>query len=72
MPQHGMASSAELKSMGLKATLPRLKSLEIFQRSTQVTGVRHLSAEDVYKALLAEHHGNWHHHHQDPHATLGQ
>ncbi len=40
----------ELKNSGLKATLPRLKVLEVFQRGSQ----RHLSAEDVYKALLAE------------------
>ncbi len=43
-------TTADLKSSGLKATLPRLKILEIFQNST----VRHLSAEDVYKLLLAE------------------
>ena len=41
---------SELKASGLKATLPRLKILEIFQS----TSVRHLSAEDVYKILLAE------------------
>ncbi|MDZ7855894.1 ferric iron uptake transcriptional regulator [Sphaerotilus sp.] len=40
----------ELKTSGLKATLPRLKVLEVFQRTAQ----RHLSAEDVYKLLLAE------------------
>jgi Fur family ferric uptake transcriptional regulator len=40
----------ELKSMGLKATLPRLKILEIFQ----VRRHRHMSAEDVYRELLAE------------------
>jgi Fur family ferric uptake transcriptional regulator len=40
----------ELKSSGLKATLPRIKILEIFQRSER----RHLTAEDVYKALLTE------------------
>ena len=40
----------DLKARGLKATLPRLKILEIFQGSA----VRHLSAEDVYKILLAE------------------
>ena len=40
----------ELKSSGLKATLPRLKILEIFQRSER----RHMSAEDVYKALLGD------------------
>ena len=45
--------STELKASGLKATLPRMKILEIFQRSSH-QGLRHLSAEDVYKALLAE------------------
>ena len=40
----------ELKSSGLKATLPRIKILEIFQRTQR----RHMTAEDVYKALLAE------------------
>jgi len=40
----------DLKASGLKATLPRLKILEIFQNSS----VRHLTAEDVYKILLAE------------------
>jgi Fur family ferric uptake transcriptional regulator len=44
--------STELKASGLKATLPRMKILEIFQRSSQ-EGIRHLSAEDVYRALLA-------------------
>lgn len=41
---------AELKASGLKATLPRIKILDIFHNSQ----VRHLSAEDVYKILLAE------------------
>src|SRR5688500_18105764 len=40
----------ELKSSGLKATLPRLKILEIFQHAK----TRHMTAEDVFKALLAE------------------
>jgi Fur family ferric uptake transcriptional regulator len=44
------SNPADLKSSGLKATLPRLKILEIFQNSS----VRHMSAEDVYKQLLAE------------------
>ena len=44
------SNPSELKASGLKATLPRLKILDIFQNST----VRHLSAEDVYKILLAE------------------
>ena len=43
-------NTPDLKSSGLKATLPRLKILEIFQNSS----VRHMSAEDVYKQLLAE------------------
>ncbi len=38
----------ELKSVGLKATLPRLKVLSLFENSKE----RHLSAEDVYKVLL--------------------
>lgn len=46
-----MSSPSELKTIGLKATLPRLKILEIFQTSEQ----RHLSAEDVYRILLSEH-----------------
>ncbi len=45
-----MTNIDELKSTGLKATLPRLKILEVFQRGTQ----RHMTAEDVYKALLVE------------------
>ena len=45
-----MTHAEELKSSGLKATLPRIKILEVFQTSP----VRHLTAEDVYKALLAE------------------
>lgn len=52
MPNRQQSTSTELKASGLKATLPRMKILEIFQRSSQ-EGVRHLSAEDVYKALLA-------------------
>ena len=43
-------NTPDLKASGLKATLPRLKILEIFQSST----VRHLTAEDVYKILLTE------------------
>jgi Fur family transcriptional regulator, ferric uptake regulator len=47
---HRMTRAEDLKSSGLKATAPRLKVLEAFQRSPQ----RHLTAEDVYKLLLAE------------------
>ena len=39
-----------LKSTGLKATLPRLKILEIFQTTKQ----RHMTAEDVFRVLLNE------------------
>jgi len=41
---------SDLKTVGLKATFPRLKILDIFRRSEH----RHLSAEDVYRALLVE------------------
>jgi Fur family ferric uptake transcriptional regulator len=45
-----MNSIDELKSTGLKATVPRLKVLEIFQKG----GQRHMSAEDVFRILLQE------------------
>lgn len=46
--------TAELKSVGLKATTPRLRILELFQRRSEGGGCerRHLSAEDVYKELV--------------------
>ncbi len=43
-------NASDLKTLGLKATLPRLKILEIFQAGKQ----RHMSAEDVYRVLIAE------------------
>lgn len=45
-----MSNSQDLKSMGLKATFPRLKILDLFEKSE----VRHLTAEDVYRLLIAE------------------
>ncbi|MET0216471.1 MAG: ferric iron uptake transcriptional regulator [Burkholderiales bacterium] len=45
-----MSSSQDLKTIGLKATTPRLKILKLFETSK----VRHLSAEDVYRLLIAE------------------
>lgn len=45
-----MANIDELKSTGLKATLPRLKILEIFQKGM----LRHMTAEDVFRVLLQE------------------
>jgi len=43
-----MPTSGDLKNAGLKATLPRLKVLEVFEKSKD----RHLTAEDVFKLLL--------------------
>jgi len=45
-----VTTPTDLKTIGLKATLPRLRILELFEKST----VRHLSAEDVYRILLNE------------------
>ena len=45
-----MTDSKDLRNTGLKATLPRLKVLELFQNSTE----RHMTAEDVFKILLNE------------------
>jgi Fur family transcriptional regulator, ferric uptake regulator len=45
-----MTHVEELKSSGLKATLPRIKILEVFQQAER----RHMTAEDVFKALLTE------------------
>ncbi|MDD0839310.1 ferric iron uptake transcriptional regulator [Curvibacter sp. HBC61] len=45
-----MANIEELKNTGLKATLPRLKILELFQKGRQ----RHMTAEDVFRVLLQE------------------
>ncbi|MBA3504696.1 MAG: ferric iron uptake transcriptional regulator [Betaproteobacteria bacterium] len=45
-----MSSPHDLKNAGLKATLPRLRIINLFEASK----VRHLSAEDVYRLLIAE------------------
>lgn len=45
-----MTNIDELKSTGLKATVPRLKILEIFQQSRR----RHMTAEDVFRVLLED------------------
>ena len=42
-------SNEQLRGVGLKVTLPRLKILNILEKSSQ----RHLSAEDVFKRLIA-------------------
>ncbi len=49
-----MSNSQDLKSIGLKATFPRLKILDLFQKVQTDTGSRHMTAEDVYRALIAE------------------
>ncbi len=38
----------DLKKAGLKATLPRIRILEIMEESSD----KHMSAEDIYKSLL--------------------
>src|SRR5690606_23185761 len=50
LPDPMSDNSRNLKSIGLKATYPRLKILDLFQSSEQ----RHLTAEDVYRALMNE------------------
>jgi Fur family transcriptional regulator, ferric uptake regulator len=45
-----MTSSIDLKSIGLKSTLPRKRILELFENNK----ARHLSAEDIYKMLVKE------------------
>ena len=44
----------ELKNVGLKATAPRMRILELFQKAQESGAVRHLTAEDIYKQLVAE------------------
>ena len=45
-----MSVSQDLKEIGLKATLPRLKVLGLFEN----TDTRHMSAEEVYRRLQAD------------------
>ena len=45
-----MSTAADLRKVGLKATLPRLKILEVFENQD----ARHMSAEDVYRVLLEQ------------------
>ncbi|MSQ19849.1 MAG: ferric iron uptake transcriptional regulator [Betaproteobacteria bacterium] len=45
-----MPNPQDLKTIGLKATAPRLRILALFERTRE----RHLSAEDVYQKLAAE------------------
>ena len=45
-----MASTEQLKHSGLKVTGPRLKILALFESAA----LRHLTADDVYRLMLAE------------------
>ena len=46
-----MTDDKELRSTGLKVTVPRLRVLDLFHQSKD----RHLTAEDVYRKLLEDH-----------------
>ncbi len=45
-----MSTAQDLKSAGLKATLPRLRIINLFETSRQ----RHMTAEEVYRQLQSE------------------
>ena len=43
-------TNQDLRRAGLKVTLPRLKILELLEKSE----MHHMSAEDIYKALIEQ------------------
>ena len=45
-----MSTAQDLKTAGLKATLPRLRIINLFETSK----LRHMTAEDVYRLLQGE------------------
>jgi Fur family ferric uptake transcriptional regulator len=45
-----MSTAQDLKTAGLKATVPRLKIINLFESSRE----RHLTAEEVYRLLRAD------------------
>lgn len=49
-----MTHPDDLKSIGLKATYPRLKILDLFHKLQDEGAPRHVTAEDVYRHLLAD------------------
>ena len=49
-----MTRPDDLKSIGLKATYPRLKILDLFHKLQDEGAPRHVTAEDVYRHLLAD------------------
>ena len=48
MRKQTMVENNELRKAGLKVTLPRVKILQMLDNAEH----RHMSAEDVYKALM--------------------
>lgn len=48
MSKGAPVESSDLRNAGLKVTLPRLKILELLERSE----MRHMSAEDIYRKLI--------------------
>ncbi|PKO84272.1 MAG: ferric iron uptake transcriptional regulator [Betaproteobacteria bacterium HGW-Betaproteobacteria-11] len=49
-----MTDPDNLKSIGLKATVPRLRILDLFHKLEEEGASRHVTAEDVYRHLLAD------------------
>ncbi len=49
-----MTNPNDLKNIGLKATYPRLKILDLFHKLQDEGSPRHVTAEDVYRHLLAD------------------
>lgn len=47
-----MSTTEDIKSSGLKATGPRLQILELFHQVQTESGLRHMTAEDVYRHLV--------------------
>lgn len=47
-----MSKSQELRNIGLKATIPRVKILDLFQKA-HASASRHLTAEEVHHQLAA-------------------
>jgi len=45
-----LSNPSDLKNIGLKATLPRLKILDLFEQSNK----RHMTAEEIYRLLADE------------------
>ena len=53
-PPAFMTHPDDLKSIGLKATYPRLKILDLFHKLQDDGAPRHVTAEDVHRHLIAD------------------